>query len=73
MYEFRLFGAAGTVVAVQQFFAFNDDEALSIASNMMKGAEPTAKFDVWKGERRVGSAVPTPKEPSRGRPITAIR
>ena len=56
MYKFRLFGAAGKVVAVQQYFAFNDDEALSIAREMTKGAP--ARFEVWNGKRRVekGSA-----------------
>jgi len=58
-YKLRLFGGTGKIVAVQRISAPDDEEALSIAHQMIKGA-PIATFELWQDQRRV--RVETRKE-----------
>ena len=58
IYTLRSFASSGRIVAVQRLSAEDDEEALAMARNMVKGASAVARFDVWQGERRIeGTAL----------------
>jgi hypothetical protein len=55
----RSFASSGRIIAVQRLCAEMDNEALSMARGMVKGASVIARFDLWQGERRIEGAAPT--------------
>ena len=61
IYTLRSFASSGQILAVQRLSAEDDEEALSMAREMVKGAAAVARFDVWLGERHVEGAAPTRK------------
>jgi hypothetical protein len=61
MYTLRSFTSSGRIVAVQRLSAATDEEALSMARDMVKGASAVARFDVWQAERQIHGAAPTMK------------
>ena len=68
IYTLRSFASSGRIVAVQRLSAETDEEALSMARDMVNGASAVASFDLWQGERCVDGAVPTMKgKPSTGK------
>ena len=71
IYTLRSFASSGRIVAVQRFSAETDNEALSMARDMVKRASAVARFDVWQGERRIEGAAPTMRKgkPRRWRPL----
>jgi len=52
LYHLRSLRPGGNVAAVQQFSALSDEEALSIAQEMVK-ASRVADFELWHGRRCV--------------------
>ena len=58
IYTLRSFASSGRIIAVQRLSAEDDEEALSMARNMVRGSA-VARFDLWQGERRVDGAAPT--------------
>lgn len=68
VYQFRLFGRNGKIVAVQQISAGSDQEAMSLARDCIKGAAAVAKYELWHGRRKVPAASPpdgTPESTNR--------
>ena len=59
IYRLRSFASSGRIDAVQRLSAETDNEALSMARDMVKGASVVARFDLWQGDRRIESAAPT--------------
>lgn len=53
MYQLRLIGPAGKVVAIQRLSALTDAEAVAQAQARIEGSVSVADFDLWQGERRV--------------------
>ena len=53
IYALRSFASSGRIVAAQRLSAEDDEEALSMARVMVKGASAVARFDLWQGERHV--------------------
>jgi hypothetical protein len=68
MYTLRSFASSGRIVAVQRLSADTDEEALSMARDMVAGASAVARFDLWQGERRVDGAAPTMRKEKPRRP-----
>lgn len=62
IYTLRSFASSGRIVAVQRLSAENDEEALSMARNIVKGASAVAGFDLWQGERHIEGKAPTTKQ-----------
>ena len=62
IYTPRSFAASGRIIAVQRLSVETDKEALSMGRDMVKGASAVARFDVWRGERRIEGATPTIRE-----------
>jgi hypothetical protein len=58
IYRLRSFAPTRRIIAVQRFFAVDDDEAVSMATAMVAGSS----FDLWEGERAVHGAAPTIRE-----------
>jgi len=52
IYTLRSFASSGRIVAVQRLSAEDDEEALAMARDMVKGASAVARFDLWQGERQ---------------------
>jgi hypothetical protein len=65
IYTLRSFASSGRIVAVQRLSAETDEEALSMARDMVKGASALARFDLWQAERQIHGAAPTMKEKPR--------
>ena len=65
IYTLRSFASSGRIVAVQRLSAEDDEEALAMAREMVKGAAAVARFDLWQGERRIEGAAPTRKQKPR--------
>ena len=59
IYHLRSFAVSGKIIAVRRFPAETDNEALSIAHDMVEGASSVARFDLWQGERRIEGVAPT--------------
>ena len=49
MYTLRSFDSSGRIVAVQQLSAGDDEEALSMARDIFKGASAVARVDLLAG------------------------
>jgi hypothetical protein len=58
VYTRRSFASNGRIVAVQRLSAEDDEEALAMACEMVKGASAVAGFDLWQGERRIEGEAP---------------
>jgi hypothetical protein len=59
MYTLRSFASSGRIVAVQRFSAETDEEALSMARDMIDGPSVIFRFDLWQGERSIEGVAPT--------------
>ncbi len=59
IYHLRSFGPTGRIVSVHKLSAADDQEALAMAAEMVRGASGVAAFDLWDGERRVHGVAPT--------------
>ena len=53
MYTLRSFASSGRILAVSRLSADTDEEALSMAREMVAAASAVASFDLWQGERRI--------------------
>jgi hypothetical protein len=53
VYRLCLFGPAGRFVAVQKLSALDDEEALAVARETVKGHSEIAAFELWEGPRKV--------------------
>jgi hypothetical protein len=53
VYRLCLFGPAGSLMAVQKLSALDDEEALAVARETVKGHSEIAAFDLWEGPRKV--------------------
>ena len=62
IYTLRSFASSGRIVSVQRLSAEDDEEALSMARTLVKGASAVARFEVWQGERRIEAEPPTSKQ-----------
>ena len=63
IYRMRSFGPTGRIVSVHNLSAADDQEALTMAREMVKGASGVATFDLWEGESRIHGDAP--KKPRR--------
>jgi len=52
-YRLRLLAADGNVIAVQQFRAVNDKDALAVAQESVKGYAGLSSLELWSGVKRV--------------------
>jgi hypothetical protein len=59
IYRLRSFASSGRIDAVQRLSAETDNEALSMARDMVKGASVVARFDLWQGDSCIEGAAPT--------------
>jgi len=55
VYRLCLFGSAGSLMAVQKLSALDDEEALAVARETVKGHSEIASFDLWEGPRKVNA------------------
>jgi hypothetical protein len=65
IYTLRSFALSGKLVAVQQFPAETDTEALSMVRDMVRGASAVSRFDLWEGTRHIRGVAPTIREKPR--------
>ena len=61
IYMLRSFASSGRIVAVQRLSAETDQEALSLARDVVDGASAVARFDLWQRERHIHGVAPTAK------------
>lgn len=62
MYTLRSFAITGRIVAIQRLSAETDEEAHSMAHDMVDGASAVARFDLWQDARLVEGVAPTMRE-----------
>jgi hypothetical protein len=70
VYRLCLFGSAGSLMAVQKLSALDDEEALAVARETVKGHSEIAAFDLWEGQRKVELTEPrrSTKRSASGKP-----
>ena len=67
IYTLRSFAMTGRIVAVQRLSAETDEEALSMARDMVEGASAVARFDLWQAERHIEGKAPKKRGKPRAR------